>query len=160
MRREDRQVFVETLIGFAELKGRQLSAPALELFWNAMQDWTIEEFRAAANHLLRTCEFMPTPKDFYDLRRAERPTAGDAWAKVLDHLKGGYRNGAGLTPEIDRAVRAMGGYRALAMMPVDQLPWQAKRFADAYADVGTVLEAQSALAPPANVVSLLERVRP
>ena len=70
MQPSDRKAFLEVVVGFAELKGKQLSAPALELYWNAMQGWTIEDFRKAAAHLLQTCEFMPTPKDFNDLKKA------------------------------------------------------------------------------------------
>lgn len=140
----DRQKFAAIITGFAELKGKSLSRAALDLYWHAMQDWSIADFETAAAILLRKCQFMPMPKDFDDLRSAARPTAGEAWAAVLQHLKGGYRTG-GLSPEIDRAVAALGGYRTLAMMPVDQLPWQAKRFAEAFAEVQDVAEARAAL---------------
>lgn len=150
----DRRAFLEVVIGFAELKGKQLSAPALELYWNAMQDWSIDEFRAAANTLIRTCEFMPTPKDFNDLRKSSEPTKGEAWARVLSHLKGGYRSG-GIAPGIDRAVRALGGYRALAMMPADQLPWQEKRFAEHYEDMAEAEEKREPFRLPETVRKLL-----
>lgn len=139
MQAQDRRAFLEVVIGFAELKGKQLSGPALELYWNSMQDWTIEDFRAAANTLVRTCQFMPTPKEFNDLRRSALPTKGEAWAMVLSHLHGGYRDG-GLIPAIDRAIRALGGYRNLAMMPIDQLHWQEKRFAEHYEDMAEAEE--------------------
>jgi hypothetical protein len=154
MRPEDRKSFLEVVIGFAELKGKQLSAPGLELYWNAMQDWTIEEFRQAANTLIRTCEFMPTPKEFNDLRKAALPTKGEAWGMVLDHLKGGYRT-RGLMPAIDRAVRALGGYRALATMPVDQLPWQERRFAEHYDDMAEADERREPQLLPQNIRKLL-----
>lgn len=149
MRPHDRTAFLEVIVGFAELKGRQLSAPAIELYWNAMQGWSIDEFRAAANVLIRTCEFMPTPKDFEELRKAPLPTKGEAWAAVLRHLRGGYRAG-GLAPEIDRAVHALGGYRHLAMMPTDQLTWQEKRFAEHYGDAREAdAKREPAAIPPA-----------
>jgi hypothetical protein len=154
MQAQDRRAFLEVVVGFAELKGKQLSGPALELYWNAMQDWTIEEFRAAANTLIRTCQFMPTPKEFSDLRKAALPTKGEAWGMVLDHLKGGYRNG-GLMPAIDRAVRALGGYRALAMLPVDQLSWQEKRFAEHYGDMAEAEEKREPQLLSPNVRKLL-----
>jgi len=144
MKPEDRSGFIEVVIGLAELKGKQLSAPALELYWRAMQDWRVEDFRQAAQQLLRTCEFMPTPKDFEDLRKAGSLTAGEAWAAVLEHIKGGYRSG-GLNPETDQAVRALGGYRALAMMDLDQLPWQERRFAEHYDGMTEVAETRAAL---------------
>lgn len=163
MRAEDHPRFVAVMNGMAKIFDRELDAVMLDAYWLALRDWSINDFERAAMRLMGTSKFMPRPADFTDLRRAALPmtAAGEAWAKVLDHLKDGYRNGLGLTPEIDRAVKAMGGYRALAMMPVDQLPWQAKRFNDLYAEVRDGIEARTALArDPDNVVSLLERVRP
>lgn len=154
MRPEDRKPFLEVVIGFAELKGKQLSAPGLELYWNAMQDWTIEEFRQAANVLIRTCEFMPTPKEFNDLRKAALPTKGEAWAAVLQHLRGGYRNG-GLSPEIDAAVRAIGGYRNLAMLPADKLAWQEKRFCEHYGEAADVAGKRDPQMLPQSIRKLL-----
>ena len=144
MQPSDRKAFLEVVVGFAELKGKQLSAPALELYWNAMQGWTIEDFRKAAAHLLQTCEFMPTPKDFNDLKKAAMMTEGEAWAAVMKHLKGGYRSG-GLTPEIDRAVAACGGYRSLAMMDSEKLTFQERRFAQHYGDMNDVVERRAAI---------------
>jgi len=152
MRKDDRVAFVEIVVGFAELKGKQLSAPSIELFWNAMQDWPIEEFQAAANVLIRTCAYMPTPKDFEDLRKAGRPTAGEAWAQVLAHCKHGrYRLGEGLSPAIDKAVRALGGYAAIGMQPVDQLQFIERRFAQHYGDIAEAEETRNALALALNV---------
>jgi len=144
MQFNDRAAFLEVVVGFAELKGKQLSVPALELYWNAMQDWELADFRKAAQYLLKTCEFMPTPKDFEDLRKAQRPTSGEAWSQVLSHLQGAYRYG-GISPDIDRAVHACGGYRALAMMDTSQLPWQAKRFEQHYADMQDVADHRVAI---------------
>lgn len=154
MHPNDRRAFLEVVIGFAELKGKQLSPPALELYWNAMQDWTIEDFRSAANTLIRTSQFMPTPKEFNDLRKAALPTKGEAWGMVLDHLKGGYRQG-GLIPAIDQAVKALGGYRTLAMMPIDQLSWHEKRFAEHYGDVSDVADKRQPMLLPPGIQKLL-----
>ena len=156
MQPNDRPAFLEIVIGFAELTGKQLSAPALELYWNAMQSWTVEDFRRAANTLVQTAEFMPTPKDFNDLRKAALPTAGEAWAAVLTHLRGAYRSG-GLSPTIDRAAEACGGYRALAMMDANQLPWQERRFSEHYADLEDRAEARAAL-PRAEAARLMQRI--
>ena len=148
----DRRQFAAILTGFAELKGRHLSSAALDLFWHAMQDWSIEDFTRAANRLIRSCEYLPTPKDFEDLRNAGRQTTGEAWAQVLQHLKGGYRTG-GLSPELDRAVAALGGYRALAMMPSDQLHWQEKRFAEHFEDLRDAEDTRKAIPQIAAVAS-------
>jgi hypothetical protein len=133
MKPADRKQFVEVVLGFAELKGKALSAPALELYWRAMQDWSLDDFRAAAEQLVRTSEFMPTPKDFEDLRKMGRPTAGEAWLEARACARGWReRESAVCTGNrlIDRAVAAIGGYRAIAMCDLDRIGFLERRFAE------------------------------
>jgi hypothetical protein len=136
---EDRKPFVEVVLGFAELKGKQLSAPAIELYWRAMQRWSIEDFREAAQHLLTTCEFMPTPKDFEDLRRAQEPTAGEAWELALH----------GRAPHGSRAWKAgqiVSNGRRLGHMDVErELPHVQRRFFEVYRELADVEESRVAL---------------
>src|SRR5690349_13020064 len=71
MQPADRKKFIEVLTGLAAMKpGGKLTPESIELFWNAMQDWALEDFVAAANHLARSHEFMPNPYHFEQLRRA------------------------------------------------------------------------------------------
>lgn len=132
----DRKKFLEVIIGFAELKGKALSAPAMELYWRSLQHWDLSDFLAAAEHLIRTCEFMPLPKDFEDLRKAGRPTAGEAWAKAVAacgscHSAVGYTSGGTCgDPFVDRVVRAIGGFRAIAMCDSEKLHFLERRFSE------------------------------
>lgn len=128
---DDYEAFCEIVIAFAELKGRKLSAPAIELYWRAMQHWTIEDFRAAAEHLLRTCEWMPLPSHFEALRKSSNPTAAEAWERVLEHCKGRYRDGSGVDDggPIDRAVAGIGGYRAIAFHDSEKAHFLQREFA-------------------------------
>ena len=115
----DYDAFCAVVVGFAEIKGKHLSAAAIEIYWRSMQHWPLDDFRAAAEQLLRTCEFMPTPKDFEDLRRAAKPTAGEAWLAALDGSRQilptpdrapmRYANTSG-DPLIDRTVAMLGGF--------------------------------------------------
>jgi hypothetical protein len=144
----DSKQFVAIVTGFAELKGKQLSHAALDLYWNAMQDWTIDEFRQAANHLIKTCEFMPTPKDFEDLRRASKPAAAEVWAlarKSIQYTPHGYVEKAGIDPLISQALRVIGGPDALAMCPADKLTFLEKRFSEAYAGLDAATVTRTAL---------------
>lgn len=135
MQPTDRKKFLEIVVGFAELKGKALSAPALELYWNSMQGWSIEDFSQAAQHLVRSCEFMPTPKDFEDLKRAGNPTAAEAWAaarKALQWTVNGYVEKPGTDPLVSQALRSIGGANALAMCETDKLHFLERRFAQVY----------------------------
>lgn len=162
MKPADYESFCEVVVGFAELRGKQLSKAALKLYWQAMQDWRLDEFREAAEHLLRTSEFMPTPKQFEDLRTAGEPTAAEAWTIVL--------SGAPLPPgsRMHRAAEACGGQVAIRHENVERsLPFTQKRFIDAYEDltrVDPVREdlpqiavhgARRALSAPTNIAAIL-----
>lgn len=152
MNLEDREAFVEVVLGFAELKGRQLSAPALELYWRSLQHWSLQDFRDAAEHLLRTCEFMPTPKNFEDLRKASQPTPSEAWTTALAACVE-WRTPRYLpNGRISRAAAAVGGFERIAMADVERdLPHIQRRFLQAYeelSDVESVREALPQLAAP------------
>lgn len=162
----DKRRFAQVIVAFAEIKGRPLSAPAIELYWSAMQDWSIEDFEQAAHHLLRTCEFFPTPADFNKVRRAGQLQAPEAWAQVLDHIRrGSHRYGQidDIPDEIKRAVRACGGWTQIAMADEFRLGQIERTFLQHFASLGTVAEARAAAPgvahtpagaltePPANV---------
>jgi hypothetical protein len=132
----DRKQFLEIVIGFAELKGKVLSAVALELYWRSMQDWDLADFQLAANHLLRTCTFMPTPKDFEDLRKSGRDTASESWDRAVKHASSSaYRWGPLGDARIDMLVRGLGGYSAIAMCDESKLQFLERRFCDNFDNV-------------------------
>lgn len=131
--------FSDVLVAFAELKSRQLSPVAIMLFWNTMRGgWELAEFKAAAEHLLRTCDWLPTPKHFEDLRKAGRPTAGEAWDRARKASGTAIvcgqvtHNGTCDDELIDRAVRAIGGYGGIAMCKTEDLHFFEKRFMEHY----------------------------
>ena len=155
----DRTDFVKIVIGFAELKGKSLSAPALELYWNAMQSWSLEDFRAAANHLIGTTEFMPTPKDFNDLRNAARPTAAEAFLEARRYLKWGihaYTLDPACPSLIARCVYAIGGPNAIALCETDKLHFLERQFSAIYDGMESVQDIRQAL--PAISAGGLKRV--
>lgn len=154
MQPEDKPKFLSVLNGLAAIKpGAKLTAESLTLYWNALSHWSIEDFTAAASQLARTSEFMPNPYHFEQLRKAGRMTAGEAWAEVLEHARNGYRDesDAPRDPRIAAAVRAIGGYRAIAMSRTDQTQFLEKRFAEHYdsiSDREDIREAVPNLAGP------------
>jgi hypothetical protein len=141
----DFQRFHAVMHGMAKVYEREIDQLLLDAYWLALRDWTFPEFEQAAGQLMRSSRFMPRPADFNALRQAARPTVGEAWARVLAHASGGYRDGSGLDPVIDRAVKTLGGYRAIAMTQTDQLHWVEKRFAQHYGDMLEASETRAAL---------------
>ncbi len=144
----DRKPFLEIVIGFAELKGKQLSAPALELYWNAMQHWSLQDFQAAANHLIRVGEFMPTPKDFEDLRKAGRQTATEIWLTVRRYMRWGLHGWTiddDCPPMIAKCIQVIGGPNAIAQCDENKLHFLERRFVQAYEELAEVEDHRQAV---------------
>ena len=146
MQAGDRKKFLETLNGLAAIKpGKDLTPAALELWWQAMRAWSIEEFTAAASHLARSVEFMPSPFHFEELRRAGKPTPDEAWRIALDRCRG-WRSPRETQDAVDACVAAIGGYRTIAHADIETaLPHVQRRFLDAYETIAEVTEVRAAL---------------
>jgi hypothetical protein len=133
MQPTDRTEFVRVLNGLAAIKGKDLTPEAISLWWSSMSRWSIDEFKAAASHLVTSCQFMPSPYDFEQLRRAGEPTVAEAWETVI--------SGKPLDPgsRTYRAAKLMGGQYAIRCANVDrELPFIQRRFAEAYAELSDV----------------------
>jgi hypothetical protein len=155
MQATDRKKFCSTLNGLAAVKpGKELTPEALEIWWTAMRQWSIEEFVSAASHLASSVEFMPSPFHFEQLRKASKPTTGEAWKTALERCKQ-WRKGERLDDAIDRAAATVGGYRAIAMADTETaLPHIERRFKEAFQeldDVETVREALPHLKPAPGI---------
>lgn len=156
--------FVAALAELASLKpGANLTPQAYVAWWNSMRgDWTLDEFRAACAHLRDAMEFMPNPYHFNQLRKASRPTAGEAWNKAIASCRTawtptGFRGGTSGDPLIDQAVRALGGYSKIAQCDDDSLHWLEKRFAEIYESMQDAEDVRGALpqiAGPSQVPKL------
>jgi hypothetical protein len=171
MNASDKTEFLRIVNGMSALKpGKPITVEGLSMFWSAMQAWDIDDFRDAAGLLVRTKEFMPQPYDFEQLRKASRPTPGEAWAKVLAYVRTSYdrwdcgpktlSGSAGPTPDdlaISRAVEALGGYAAIANSDVDKTHFLERRFAEHYEamqDAEDVREAVPRIAGPSARAAL------
>lgn len=142
----DRAEFGRVLNGLAAIRRFEITKDAAALWWASMQHWSIEDFRAAASHLVTACQFMPTPYDFEQLRRARLPSAAEAWTQALEgcvHWRTPERLPNG---RVERAARAVGGFRAIAMADIERdLPHVQRRFLEAYAELSDVEETRAAL---------------
>lgn len=144
MQPSDKPKFLAVLNGLAAVKpGAKLTAEGLDVWWHSFREWEIEEFSSAAAHLAKSCEFMPNPFHFEQLRKASRLTAGEAWAEAREIIRsGGDCHG---DPAIDAAVRALGGYRQLGFTHSDQMHFLERRFAEHYERISEAEEVREAL---------------
>lgn len=161
---DDFDEFGQVMLGFAEVKGKELSARALKLYFRAMEDWSLQEFQRAALVLLKKHPFgtIPQPGDFDALRKAGEPTADEAWNLVI--------TGAPLPPgsRVWRAAETLGGQQSIRHEDVERtLPFTRNKFIEAYEDLTKVdpireavpeiaaRGARAALTAPTNIAALL-----
>lgn len=155
----------------AQKPGKPLTPEGIELFWRSMQDWSIEDFKAAAAHLMRTVEFMPSAYHFEQLRKAGEPTAAEAFARARQIVRRLYQREMAShdsgDPRLDAAIRACGGYEALAMCTTENIGFFERRFNEHFAAIGDAEAARSAvpsiagtsrLAGPTSAASALSRI--
>jgi hypothetical protein len=158
MQPADFQRFKGVMTGMAKVYERELDGVLLDAYWLALRAWSLQEFEAAVGHLMSTAEFMPRPVAFHALRMAARPTAGEAWARVLAHVRGGgYRHGGLGDDAVESAVRTLGGYRAIALTYEDRLHFLERRFSEHYAtktSVEAIREALPHLGGPGDRLTL------
>jgi hypothetical protein len=148
MQANDKADFLKVLNGVALMRKAPLVPEVLELWWACMSDWRIEDFKAAAIHVLKTSAFMPTPKDFEDLRKAGRETAGEVFAGLRQWLKytpNGYTLKPNTPRNIESAIRAMGGPNAYANCQEDKLPFLERRFCEHFETLQGATDTRTAL---------------
>jgi hypothetical protein len=142
--------FAAVLNGLAAIKpGAKLTPEALDVWWASMANWSIEDFRAAAGRLAKDHEFFPNPFHFEQLRKASRSSPGEAFARALEVARTeSWRDmdrASSGDPETDAAVRACGGYRALALSDETKVGFLEKRFAEHYETIQDMEDVRESL---------------
>lgn len=145
MQATDANRFRDLLRGIGRVFCNEPDAVILDAYWLALSDWDLDEFEQACGYLLQSAQFMPRPSDFTKLRKASRPTAGEAWVKVLAYARlNGFAvwdsgppsennpNARPTDPVANQAVEAVGGYQAIAQSRTDQTHFIEKRFCEHY----------------------------
>jgi hypothetical protein len=158
MDNNDKSRFLKVLNGMAAMKSKQLSNEAILLWWAALKDkWDIDDFEDAAAILITECQFMPSPYEFEQLRKANQTSKHEAWAIALAHCEGGWRRNPSCGyPLIDQAIANLGGYQTIALKPQDQLSFIERRFADIYEDMSATNDVRAALPNLSTDTKLLD----
>lgn len=134
MKPDDKAEFLRIMNGLAAVFGGQITPEALDVWWGAFGGWSIHEFKHAAGAAVTRCKFMPRPADLFDVRRAARPTPGEAWEIA----------GTGRDPLADKAFGIATQGRYFGNIPYDEHPWIQKRFLEVYEQLAEVEDARSA----------------
>lgn len=142
----DKPKFCKTLLGLALTKPpyAKLEPEAYEIWWQSLRDWTLAEFQQAATHLAKSVEFMPNPYHFEQLRKAARPTAGEAWTQIREMARQSF-SGEPADPVAAQALRTLGGLRAVAMCESDKVHFLERGFAEHYESIREAEEVRQAV---------------
>lgn len=138
MREADRESFAVLLTDVMAFYRQDVSPFALSVWWQACQQFDIEQVRKALTAHAMDAErgqWAPKPAD---LVRMLQGTFTDrslvAWGKVLDAAQrvGAYESVAFDDPAIHCAIVDLGGWQAVCRTDMDELPFLQKRFTDAH----------------------------
>lgn len=146
MQQNDFQRFRAVLNGMAKLYDKELDSVLLDAYWMALRPWSLGDFEAAAATLMETSRFMPRPVDFKSIRDAGINTASEMWPQVLTACVQWRDSLLSIDDRTDRAVAALGGYRAIAMADTEMaLPHLGRRFIEIYTELTEVDGARESL---------------
>ena len=132
-------------------------------------DLEIEHGRVALAHLMRTVKFFPSIAEFraaaVAVANPNRLNPEEAWEEVMHQLKtaGYYREPKWSSELVARAVRALGDFKALAIMQWEALAFERNRFLGIYKSfleraVDDQRTGRVALPSPAEAKKLLEEI--
>ena len=144
MNDSDKRAFAETLTAACAVYDRKpMEKPALQLYWQILTRFTIEQFHAAMSQHLERSKFFPKPAEIVELiEGSTEDNATDAYRKVAA-LVGSYDEagnyiGADNKPRFDcprlqRTVDVL--WRDMCLLPHDEQHWVQKRFEEVYASM-------------------------
>ena len=115
-----RTVFIREMTLLHERFGRTPSEHVIARYYDTLKDrLTTEEFEQAARYVFDQDAFWPAPARFIELAQGNpRDDADREWVRLVDACGRGDRNVL-LSPEGAAAMRAVGGWNAIAFCEGD-----------------------------------------
>jgi hypothetical protein len=130
--------FLEVLAGVHDFYGKELSAFAGEVWWQACNGFGVEQVtKALSAHLMDADrgQWMPKPADIVrQLQGTHADRSLMAWGKVYEAIRtvGGYASVDFGDAATHQAIVDMGGWATLCRSEIDELPFLQKRFCEAH----------------------------
>ncbi|MCP4569480.1 MAG: hypothetical protein GY841_18035 [FCB group bacterium] len=137
MKQSDKTQFIDIIGSLAEIHSRQLSETAIKIYWFALKEFTIEQIKQTAAHLIKYSEFMPKPADFTKiLEPADQDQAQLQAQLVLNRIMIHGSQGRPPTfadPTTRAVLDSMGGYKTICRtMTQKQEPFWKREFRHLY----------------------------
>ena len=134
VRSEDKQ-FIGLMKGLAEVfdSGNTISVLRVEIYWRALESYTLEQVNRAISELIKTRVFPSLPKPAEIIAAIEgnvEDRALTSWLEVLNAVKhiGTYQSVKFSNPVIHSVIEGMDGWLALGNTPNKELKWKQKEF--------------------------------
>ena len=137
----DKAHFQSIMIGVGELYSKEITKPLLQIYFQALQKYSIEQVSSAFTaHMVdpKHGTFMPKPADLVRIIDADKPSAKDraelAWIQIENAMS---RIGAYGTLRMDdkqalAAIKNIGSWQSLCHTDIDKLQWKKKEFIELY----------------------------
>jgi len=119
MNKSDKRKFVEVLTSLSDLYDASISENSIQLYWDILQKYSIDEFVLSAKAHASTSKWMPKPSDFIDSLESATPSSEEkaivAWAAVTSSTRsiGGNTSVRFDDPLIHAVIRSLGGWSGL-----------------------------------------------
>jgi len=129
--------FMKLLMSTADLHGKELSTDVVELWWNSLKAFDLNQVRQAfSDHIQDPVkgEWMPKPANIIaKLEGSPERSALLAWTEVEEAVSsvGRYETVQFTDPVINATIRALGGWISLCDQNLDE-PWMQKEFERRY----------------------------
>lgn len=132
----DFERFSEIMYGMADNFGSEISLPGLEMRWQILGKYSLDQIGRAAAHILKTRKIakMPTIAEFIEAIEGTPDDRAESEAmKVIDNIRliGRYSQPRFEDPVTARVVGRM-GWNNLCSLPEDQQKWFVRDFMEFY----------------------------
>lgn len=135
---QDGQVFLELLTSIGEIYGKDLSKPSIAMWFDDLQEYSIEQIRAAfKSHRKdpKNGQFFPKPADIVKaIDGLPDEAATHAWQRVYRAIGrvGSWGSVEFDDPAIHQAIEVMGGWIKLCSMTIDEMHFKQREFEKLY----------------------------
>lgn len=133
----DKKQFAYLMAGVGEAFQKDLSKPALRIYWEVLKPYTLEEVEQAVFKLLKTRTItgtIPVPAEIIqamDSRQASLPSAAEVWDLILKAAEAGMDK-PDIPDPASKALSVVGGYRELTKTSYESLRYAFPKFQSAY----------------------------
>ena len=112
-----------------------ISPELVEVYFNILMRFDIEDVQRASNNIMQTWEFhfLPKPAHFIkEIEGTESDRSHEVWQDVIDQISRKGINNVKFDSDVMRAINAVGGLMAIGHCDVDKLQFKERSFLENY----------------------------